>query len=210
MSFFSKTEIKDLRNNHERIIRIAVSNVPINPTIAITTSNKIHLFNESGDKHQYELSRSITPTCIEWHPTNPILAIGWDNGKNFLTQEESLFGMRTLRRPKRKENLMPIQSCWSSLAPLAIEWSLVTSLALLECGEESTCLQFTKKNGQSRTVSFRRSLCRALREISAICSYLQVVLAQFVSPTIWTCVLMCAEWAAQSRLWCSTKRRAQR
>jgi len=53
MSFFSKTEIKDLKGNHERIIRIAVSNVPINPTIAITTSNKIHLFNESGDKHQY-------------------------------------------------------------------------------------------------------------------------------------------------------------
>ena len=84
MSFFSRTEVKDLKNNHERIIRIAVSNVPINPTIAITTSNKIHLFNESGDKHQYELSRSITPTCIEWHPFNPILAIGWDNG-NYLS-----------------------------------------------------------------------------------------------------------------------------
>lgn len=48
MSFFSKTEIKDLKNNNERIIRIAVSNVPVNPTIAITTSNKIHLYNESG------------------------------------------------------------------------------------------------------------------------------------------------------------------
>lgn len=45
MSFFSKTEIKDLKNNNQRIIRIAVSNVPVNPTIAITTSNKIHLYN---------------------------------------------------------------------------------------------------------------------------------------------------------------------
>ena len=71
-----------LKSGNERVIRIAVSNVPINPTIAITTSNKIHLFNESGDKHQYELSRSITPTCIEWHPFHPILAIGWDNGTN--------------------------------------------------------------------------------------------------------------------------------
>jgi len=53
MSFFSKTEIKDLKSNRERIIRISVSNVQMNPTIAITTSNKIHLFNESGDKHQY-------------------------------------------------------------------------------------------------------------------------------------------------------------
>ena len=45
MSFFSKTEINELKKNNEKIIRIAVSNVPINPTIAITTSNKIHLFN---------------------------------------------------------------------------------------------------------------------------------------------------------------------
>lgn len=105
MSFFSKTEIKDLKNNHERIIRIGVSNVPINPTIAITTSNKIHLFNESGDKHQYELSRSITPTCIEWHPSNPILAIGWDNGTSPLTQDASPSGTKTPKLPKRKANL---------------------------------------------------------------------------------------------------------
>ena len=109
MSFFSKTEIKDLKNNHERIIRIAVSNVPINPTIAITTSNKIHLFNESGDKHQYELSRSITPTCIEWHPFNPILAIGWDNGIFPSTQVESQSGTKIQRLPRKKENLMQIR-----------------------------------------------------------------------------------------------------
>jgi len=48
MSFFSKTEISELKRNNEKIIRIAVSNAPINPTIAITTSNKIHLYNESG------------------------------------------------------------------------------------------------------------------------------------------------------------------
>lgn len=80
MSLFSKVELTELKKGNEKVIRIAVSNVTVNPTIAITTSNKIHLFNESGEKHQYELSRSITPTCIEWHPINPILAIGWDNG----------------------------------------------------------------------------------------------------------------------------------
>jgi intraflagellar transport protein 140 len=109
MSFFSKTEIKDLKSNHERIIRIAVSNVLINPTIAVTTSNKIHLFNESGDKHQYELSRSITPTCVEWHPFNPILAIGWDNGNLFEIQEESPSGTKTLKLPSNKVNHMQIQ-----------------------------------------------------------------------------------------------------
>lgn len=108
MSFFSKTEIKDLKNNHERIIRIAVSNVPINPTIAITTSNKIHLFNESGDKHQYELSRSITPTCIEWHPTNPILAIGWDNGMFADIKDASPSGMKIRKLLKKRESLMLI------------------------------------------------------------------------------------------------------
>ena len=106
MSFFSKTEIKDLKSGNERIIRIAVSNVPINPTIAITTSNKIHLFNESGDKHQYELSRSITPTCIEWHPFHPILAIGWDNGTFLLTQGESQYGTRILKHPRKKVSPM--------------------------------------------------------------------------------------------------------
>ena len=92
MSFFSKTEINELKRNNEKIIRIAVSNVPINPTIAITTSNKIHLFNESGEKHQYELSRAITPTAVEWHPFNPILAIGWDNGKhlNYFRKDNNL------------------------------------------------------------------------------------------------------------------------
>lgn len=104
MSFFSKTEIGELKRNNEKIIRIAVSNVPINPTIAITTSNKIHLYNESGEKHQYELSRAITPTAIEWHPFNPVLAIGWDNGRFCMTQAVSQFGMRILRLPKKKEN----------------------------------------------------------------------------------------------------------
>lgn len=102
MSFFSKTEIGELKRNNEKIIRIAVSNVPINPTIAITTSNKIHLFNESGEKHQYELSRAITPTAIEWHPYNPILAIGWDNGNSSLTQAASPSGTRTPRPPRKR------------------------------------------------------------------------------------------------------------
>lgn len=102
MSFFSKTEIKELKTNQERIIRIGVSNVAVNPTVAITTSNKIHLFNESGEKHQYELSRSITPTCIEWHPFDPILAIGWDNGISLLRQAASLSGTKRLSHPKSK------------------------------------------------------------------------------------------------------------
>ena len=45
MSLFSKVELKELKQGNEKVIRIAVSNVPVNPTIAITTSNKIHLYN---------------------------------------------------------------------------------------------------------------------------------------------------------------------
>lgn len=54
--------------------------MPVNPTIAVTTPNKILLYNESGEKHDYELSRSISPTAICWHPNTAVLAIGWDNG----------------------------------------------------------------------------------------------------------------------------------
>lgn len=183
MSFFSKTEIKDLRNNHERIIRIAVSNVPINPTIAITTSNKIHLFNESGDKHQYELSRSITPTCIEWHPTHPILAIGWDNGTPLLMQDASQSGTRTPRHPKRRASRMQTPSCLSSSAPLAIVWSLATSPGLSVFGGESTCWQSIRKSGPSLTASSRRLLWKGSRAIWATFSCSLVVRGQFVWPT---------------------------
>ncbi len=60
-----------------------MSNVLHNPSIAITTVNKILLYNESGEKHDYELSRNITPSFIEWHPNQPTIAIGWENGKDY-------------------------------------------------------------------------------------------------------------------------------
>ena len=53
----------------------------MNPSVAVTTPNKILLFNESGEKHDYELSRNICPTYMEWHPNQPTIAIGWENGK---------------------------------------------------------------------------------------------------------------------------------
>ena len=89
MSLFSKVELKELKQAEEKVLRIAVSNASINPTIAIATPNKIHMFNESGERLNYELSRNITPTAIEWHPHSPILAIGWDNGKITLWSEDT-------------------------------------------------------------------------------------------------------------------------
>ena len=45
MSVFSIVELNELIKAKEKVIRISVSNVPVNPTIAVTTPNKIHLFN---------------------------------------------------------------------------------------------------------------------------------------------------------------------
>lgn len=87
MSLFSKVELKELKQSDEKILRIAVSNASVNPTIAIATPNKIHMYNESGERLNYELARNITPTAIEWHPTQSILAIGWDIGKITLWSE---------------------------------------------------------------------------------------------------------------------------
>ena len=69
MSLFTDLDLP--LNTTETITQIAVSNIYINPSIAVTTSNKILLFNESGEKHDYELSRNISPTYICWHPSLP-------------------------------------------------------------------------------------------------------------------------------------------
>lgn len=59
---------------------ISVSHNLINPSIAVCTPNKILLYADNGDKHDYELARNIQPTALDWHPTLPQLAIGWENG----------------------------------------------------------------------------------------------------------------------------------
>lgn len=46
-----------------------MSHTSSNSSIALTTMNKILLFAENGEKHDYELARSITPTAICWHPS---------------------------------------------------------------------------------------------------------------------------------------------
>jgi intraflagellar transport protein 140 len=74
MSLFSETRVPI---DNEVVTAVAVSNVAMNPSLAVTTKSKIMLFNENGEKHDYELSRNISATFIEWHPSLPILAIGW-------------------------------------------------------------------------------------------------------------------------------------
>lgn len=67
MSIFSELPLEVGTN--EEITQIAVSNVSINPSLAVTTPHKILLFNECGEKHDYELSRNIRSTYMQWHPT---------------------------------------------------------------------------------------------------------------------------------------------
>jgi intraflagellar transport protein 140 len=48
MSIYTKTALQ--KGKGEKIMRLAVSNVHANPSVAITTSNKIYFYSESGDK----------------------------------------------------------------------------------------------------------------------------------------------------------------
>ena len=65
MSIFSESIIK---TKNEPIHLLSVSHNPINPTIAVCTPNKILLYSDNGDKHEYELARNIQPTSVDWHP----------------------------------------------------------------------------------------------------------------------------------------------
>jgi hypothetical protein len=69
MSLFTDLDLPISPN--DKVLSVSVSNVYINPTIAVTTPNKILLYNESGEKHDYELSRNIQPTALSWHPSQP-------------------------------------------------------------------------------------------------------------------------------------------
>ncbi|KAL4454946.1 hypothetical protein ABPG74_006328 [Tetrahymena malaccensis] len=87
MSLFSELPLD--AGTDEQITQIAVSNVSINPSLAIITPHKILLFNECGEKHDYELSRNIRCTYVQWHPSQPIIALGWETGAITLWSEET-------------------------------------------------------------------------------------------------------------------------
>jgi hypothetical protein len=78
MSLFSETKIGVPTN--ETISQIALSHNSVNPTLAVSTSNKIYFFNDAGDKLDIEILRKESPTYLVWHPTMQTLAIGWNNG----------------------------------------------------------------------------------------------------------------------------------
>ena len=46
------------------------------------------LYNDNGEKYDYELARNITPTGMDWHPSQALLAIGWENGTITLWNDE--------------------------------------------------------------------------------------------------------------------------
>ena len=56
MSIFSESIIKV---KGETIQLISVSHNLINPSIAVCTPNKILLYGDNGEKHDYELARNI-------------------------------------------------------------------------------------------------------------------------------------------------------
>ncbi len=48
------------------------------PVLAVIQSNDIRFLNDQGILNEEKtISRKITPTALEWHPQQRILAIGW-------------------------------------------------------------------------------------------------------------------------------------
>ncbi len=47
------------------------------------------LYSDNGEKYDYELARNIAPTALDWHPTQGILAIGWENGTITLWNDDT-------------------------------------------------------------------------------------------------------------------------
>ena len=86
MSIFSETKI--VIPQTDLVTQIALSNVPLLPTLAVSTGTRILFFNESGEKLEMELFKGLTPTYIEYHPNLPQLAIGWQNGGVTLFNED--------------------------------------------------------------------------------------------------------------------------
>lgn len=86
MSIFSETKISVPPS--ESITQIAISNVPLLPTLAVATPIRIMFYNENGEKMEFELNKGVTPTYIEFHPHQSQLAIGWQNGCVTLFNED--------------------------------------------------------------------------------------------------------------------------
>lgn len=55
----------------ETITMMSVSHSAINPSIAICTNSRVVLYNDLGEKFDYELARNQKPTAIAWHPILP-------------------------------------------------------------------------------------------------------------------------------------------
>ncbi len=48
------------------------------PVLAVVQSNDIRFINDQGILNEEKtISRKITPTALEWHPQQRVLAIGW-------------------------------------------------------------------------------------------------------------------------------------
>ena len=73
----------------ETCTKVAMSNVAIAPLLAAATYQRVLFYDDNSEKLDFEISRGATPTSIEWHPSMPQLAIGWNHGLITLWNEET-------------------------------------------------------------------------------------------------------------------------
>ncbi|CAM9937918.1 intraflagellar transport protein 140 homolog isoform X2 [Lampetra fluviatilis] len=62
----------------------------INPLLAVTSvgnGGSVAVFTQEGECSGDVISRAFLPTALAWHPSRPLLAVGWETGEVFVYHE---------------------------------------------------------------------------------------------------------------------------
>ncbi|CAD8141887.1 unnamed protein product [Paramecium octaurelia] len=119
---------------NETITMMSVSNSAISPSIAICTISRVMLYNDQGEKFDYELARNQKPTAIAWHPIQPQLAIGWQNGTITIWQEDTRTAKEESAVHKEEINLIQYNTSGSrmvsaDISGLVVVWRGITPMS---------------------------------------------------------------------------------
>ncbi|CAK55887.1 unnamed protein product (macronuclear) [Paramecium tetraurelia] len=118
----------------ETITMMSVSHSAISPSIAICTISRVMLYNDQGEKFDYELARNQKPTAIAWHPIQPQLSIGWQNGTITIWQEDTRTAKEESAVHKEEINLIQYNTNGSrmvsaDISGLVVVWRGITPMS---------------------------------------------------------------------------------
>ncbi|CAD8148851.1 unnamed protein product [Paramecium pentaurelia] len=143
MSILSEHTIT-LKN--ETITMMSISHSAINPSIAICTTSRVILFNDQGEKLDYDFTHNQKPTAIVWHPIQPQLTIGWQNGLITLWSEDTRTSKEESAVHKGEINLIQYNTNGSRMVSadingLVVVWRGITPMCTYQKeGIQTICI----------------------------------------------------------------------